>query len=169
MKELGTDLGALTSSMVTRAMHEDVPFYAGITLDDIGGRGLRWQEREQAAAHPAGEQGPFTLADPPAAAPANGRLRLGSFRSIWASPEVGVAPALKFLHPRQRVELPSPTRSASASGRATASASARTARASAASCTCARPRSPGSVFLETAIGADSASALEGPLVEVSKA
>ena len=91
--------------MVTRADDEDVPFYAGITLDDIGGRGLRWPEREQAAAHPAGEQGPFSLADPPAAAPANGRLRLGSFRSIWAAPEVGVAPALKFLHPRQRVEL----------------------------------------------------------------
>ena len=37
--------------------------------------------------------------------PANGRLRLGTFRSIWAAPEVGVAPALRFLHPRQRVEL----------------------------------------------------------------
>jgi NADH-quinone oxidoreductase subunit G len=36
---------------------------------------------------------------------ANGRLRLGTFRSIWASPEVEVSPALKFLAARQRAEL----------------------------------------------------------------
>ena len=82
------------------------PFYAGITLDEIGGRGVRWQEREQAAAHPAGERAPFDARGrrPPRRRPtaACGSAR---FRSIWASPEVGVAPALKFLHPRQRVEL----------------------------------------------------------------
>jgi NADH-quinone oxidoreductase subunit G len=36
---------------------------------------------------------------------ANGRLRLGTFRSIWASEEVLVSPALRFLHPSQRVEM----------------------------------------------------------------
>jgi predicted molibdopterin-dependent oxidoreductase YjgC len=42
---------------------------------------------------------------PEAGAEANGRLRLGTFRSIWAGPEVRVSPALKFVAPRERVEL----------------------------------------------------------------
>jgi NADH-quinone oxidoreductase subunit G len=32
-------------------------------------------------------------------------LRLGTFRSIWASPEVEHAPALQFLTARQRAEM----------------------------------------------------------------
>jgi NADH-quinone oxidoreductase subunit G len=27
-----------------------VPFYAGLTLDEIGGKGLRWSERDAAGA-----------------------------------------------------------------------------------------------------------------------
>ena len=50
-------------------------------------------------------QWPFTLESPPSAPSPNGALRLGTFRSIWASPEVGAAPALAFLHPGQTVEL----------------------------------------------------------------
>jgi NADH-quinone oxidoreductase subunit G len=42
---------------------------------------------------------------PPYAPTPNGSLRLGTYRSIWASPEVDVAPALKFLAARQVVEL----------------------------------------------------------------
>ena len=41
---------------------------------------------------------------PPAPAP-NGRLRLGTFRSIWNATEVRVSPALHFLHPDLRVEM----------------------------------------------------------------
>jgi NADH-quinone oxidoreductase subunit G len=169
MKRLGTDVGVLTSSMVTRRMTEDVPFYAGITLDDIGGDGLRWQERERAAAFPAGESGPFSLPEPPAAVPANGRLRLGSFRSIWAAPEVGVAPALKFLHPRQRVEL-SPAdaqRLGLAHGDRVNVGSGEARVSGVVHVRAAAPE--GSVFLEDAIGADSAGALDGPLVEVTRA
>jgi NADH-quinone oxidoreductase subunit G len=29
----------------------------------------------------------------------------GSYRSLWAAPEVSASPALAFLHPRQRVEI----------------------------------------------------------------
>ena len=54
-KALGADPGVLTSSMVTQQVMAAVPFYAGLTLDLIGGDGLRWTEREQAAAHPAGD------------------------------------------------------------------------------------------------------------------
>ena len=39
------------------------------------------------------------------AAEPNGKLRLGTFRSVWAAPEVGASPALQFLTPKQRVEL----------------------------------------------------------------
>jgi NADH-quinone oxidoreductase subunit G len=33
-----------------------VPFYAGLTLEEIGGKGVRWQEREAARAYPGREQ-----------------------------------------------------------------------------------------------------------------
>ena len=106
---LGTDTGALTSGMVFQQLVEAVPFYAGITLDVIGGRGVRWPARAQAT-----EPARAWSARPPAASPArdvvasNGHLRLGTFRSIWAAPEVEHAPALKFLAAHQRAEL-SPT------------------------------------------------------------
>ena len=35
----------------------------------------------------------------------NGRLRLGTFRTLWASKEVDASPALHFLRARQVVEL----------------------------------------------------------------
>ena len=54
---------------------------------------------------PQGDSGPFGLEMPPYAPTPNGSLRLGTYRSIWASPEVDVAPALKFLAARQVVEL----------------------------------------------------------------
>ena len=38
-------------------------------------------------------------------APAKGKLLVGTYRSIWAAPEVEASPALAFLTPRQRVEL----------------------------------------------------------------
>ncbi|HWH92953.1 MAG TPA: NADH dehydrogenase (quinone) subunit G, partial [Baekduia sp.] len=38
----------------------------------------------------------------------DGRLRLGTYRSVWAGPEVAASPALQFLKARTRVEL-SPT------------------------------------------------------------
>jgi NADH-quinone oxidoreductase subunit G len=46
---------------------------------------------------------------PPAAAPAvgseNGALRLGTYRPIWAAPEVEISPSLQFLVAEQQVEL----------------------------------------------------------------
>ena len=35
----------------------------------------------------------------------DGALRLGTFRSLWSSTEVDVSPSLRFLRPRQVVEL----------------------------------------------------------------
>ncbi len=81
-----------------------VPFYAGLTLDEIGGRGMRWQEREAAAAYPSSAAPGPVRAPAPADSGSQG-LRLGTFRSIWASPEVEHSPALSFLAPRQRAEM----------------------------------------------------------------
>jgi NADH-quinone oxidoreductase subunit G len=105
----GFDLGVLTSSMATRELFDAVPFYAGLTPEAIGGRGLRWWEGDGAAQAPEADLGPFEL-EPPSATPlpTGGALRLGSFRSLWASPEVRISPSLKFLWaggPLSRVEL----------------------------------------------------------------
>jgi NADH-quinone oxidoreductase subunit G len=103
---LGTDLEALTGAMASQQVFDAVPFYAGLTLDGLGGRGERWPAREQASALPAGEEGPFASDALPASAPSpNGKLVLGTYRSIWAAPEVEVSPALKFLAATQRAEL----------------------------------------------------------------
>jgi NADH-quinone oxidoreductase subunit G len=94
----------LTGPMASAQLFAAVPFYAGLTLEEIGGRGVRWQERAAAGAMPEAPAAFETGA--PAAAPApNGALRLGTYRSIWAAPEVEHSPALKFLSARAQVEI----------------------------------------------------------------
>jgi NADH-quinone oxidoreductase subunit G len=82
-----------------------VPFYAGVTLDIIGGKGHRWPGTDGAAGWPTAGGAARVRATPAAGPEANGRLRLGTYRSIWAGPEVAASPALKFLRARPRVEL----------------------------------------------------------------
>jgi NADH-quinone oxidoreductase subunit G len=101
---VGVQTRTLTGGMAFAQLAAQVPFYAGITLDEIGGRGVRWPERN-ATLWPEGDQGPFGLETPPYAPTPNGALRLGTYRSIWTSPEVEVSPALKFLAARQVIEL----------------------------------------------------------------
>ncbi|MEV4420279.1 NADH-quinone oxidoreductase subunit NuoG [Patulibacter sp. NPDC049589] len=159
---LGGRATALTSMMVTTELAEAVPFYAGITHDEIGGFGVRWQEREASAAFPAGDTGPFSLDAPLAAASPNGALRLGSFKSVWSSPEVAHAPALKFLAPKQRAELnpdDAAERGIRHGQRVLVKADGTTVGATAHLRT-ASPR--GSVFLETGLGDQSATALQNP-------
>ncbi len=100
---LGSDLRVLTAGMAFQQITEAVPAYAGVTLDEIGGRGVHPAERNAA---PAADFGPFKLDAPPAAAAAaDGTLRLGTYRSIWDAPEVDVAPALAFARGNGHVEL----------------------------------------------------------------
>jgi NADH-quinone oxidoreductase subunit G len=107
-KRAGLDTGVLTSSMAFAQLVGTVPFYRGLTLEEIGGRGVRWQEREAAAAFPSGADA-VSAARPSQAGPdngaSNGALRLGTYRSIWAAPEVEISPALKFTVVGQQVEL----------------------------------------------------------------
>ena len=50
---LGLQLGIDTATGASGQLFGAVPFYAGLTLEEIGGRGVRWQERPQARAYGA--------------------------------------------------------------------------------------------------------------------
>src|SRR5215211_7173686 len=99
---VGAPVDALSAPTVTSLLIDAVPFYADLTLEEIGGKGVRWQERGAVSAlaveHPSDER----LEDPPD--PARG-LRLGSARSLWTGRETEHAPSLRFLSPGSRAEL----------------------------------------------------------------
>ncbi|HEX3909124.1 MAG TPA: molybdopterin-dependent oxidoreductase [Solirubrobacteraceae bacterium] len=46
---LGTDLDVYDVKEASHQLFDAVPLYAGVTLEEIGGRGVRWQEREAVA------------------------------------------------------------------------------------------------------------------------
>jgi NADH-quinone oxidoreductase subunit G len=161
-RRVGLDLGVLTGPMATAQLVEDVPFYAGVTLEEIGGRGVRWPARDAAGAFPAAEPATPAFEMVPGPAAVNGRLRLGTFRSIWNAPEVKVSPALKFLHPKLRVEMaPADAQRLELfqGDQVVVGSDGQTVDAT----VIVRDATPeGSVFLET-------NALDGPLVEVRRA
>jgi hypothetical protein len=133
-----------------------VPFYAGLTLEEIGGRGVRWQDRDAASAVPPQDVPTGPLDTPP---DLSAGLRLGAAPALFASPAVEHSPSLRFLAPRQRAEL-SPAdaeRLGIASGEdVEVSSGDRVLRATAAIRAAIRP---GSVFLTQGLGADGAEAL----------
>jgi NADH-quinone oxidoreductase subunit G len=107
-KRAGLDTGVLTSPMAFAQLVEAVPFYGGLTLEEIGGRGVRWQTRDAASEFPIPAGSSDAIPAVPESSPttvANGALRLGTYRSIWAAPEVEISPALKFTIARQQIEL----------------------------------------------------------------
>jgi NADH-quinone oxidoreductase subunit G len=125
----GLDTGVLTSPMAFAQLAHAVPFYRGITLEAIAGRGVRWPELDVASAFPSSAVTPDIVATqksaaaraaaarksaagraaatrkPAARAADDNALQLGTYRSIWAAPEVEISPALKFTVARQQVEL----------------------------------------------------------------
>ncbi len=183
-KRVGVDLEVLTSSMAFAQLVQAVPFYAGLTLEEIGGRGVRWPEREQSVTtFPVPEQSSAlpsassTSADDGArqkdevtapSASDGDALRLGTFRPIWASPEVEVSPALHFAIPRQQLEIgpEDAQRLGLRSGEEVeVSCNGSALRAN----TLVRSGVPaGAVFLAEGIASDSANELTEPLVEVRR-
>jgi NADH-quinone oxidoreductase subunit G len=99
---LGAGTGALSAPMVTARLTEAVPFYAGITLDEIGGLGFRWPEGEAATALRADEDSDAALSEPPAA---RGGLHAVSAPTLWSGPETEHSPSLRFLSSRARAEI----------------------------------------------------------------
>jgi NADH-quinone oxidoreductase subunit G len=49
-KRMGLDLEVLSGAMASRQLFDAVPFYAGLTLEEIGGKGIRRSERATAVA-----------------------------------------------------------------------------------------------------------------------
>jgi NADH-quinone oxidoreductase subunit G len=99
-ERLGAGTGALSSPMVTAQIAETVPFYAGITLDEIGGDGVRWQDRQAASALPSEELSTERLEQPPAAADG---LVLAGAPTLWTGPEIEHSPSLRFLGTGERL------------------------------------------------------------------
>jgi NADH-quinone oxidoreductase subunit G len=100
---LGLDLDVLSAPMASASLFEAVPFYAGLTLEEIGGRGVRWQERAAASAFPAPGDG---MPAPPAARLAplgEQQAEQAAYRSVWDAPEVEFSPALEFLFPHREL------------------------------------------------------------------
>jgi NADH-quinone oxidoreductase subunit G len=168
-KRIGHDLGVLTGAAATRQLFEAVPFYAGLSLEELGGRGVRWPARDVAAELPEGARAPFTAETPPPAASPNGSLRLGRFRSIWASPEVDVSPALHFLHPSQRAEMAPGDAERLGIGHGDAVDVGEGAQRVRATASLRHGMPSGTVFLEDGLAEHSASNLTGSLVEVRPA
>ncbi len=104
-KRVGLDLGVKVVHQATAQVAAGVPIYAGISADEIGGTGVRWQERDAASALPAPSRRTFDLETPAAASQPNGKLRLGTFRSIWGGGDVANAATLSPLVSNTRVEL----------------------------------------------------------------
>ena len=126
---LDDETGIDSAGEALEAVAGEVPFYAELTHEEIGGRGVRWQEREAASAFPtavgpgiaspeagsdktvsAGAEGEVLAAASGNATPGpiaerNGALRLGTYRDLWASAVTDRNPALRFLAPRQTLEL----------------------------------------------------------------
>ena len=102
---LGADPEVVAGALVTERLAQAVPFLEGLTLAEVGGRGVRWPEREAAAMLAESPLPEERLERPPAPPEADGGLRLGTASSLWAGRETEKAPALRFLQPRQRAEL----------------------------------------------------------------
>ena len=164
----GVETGILTAGMAFQQLTKAVPFYAGLTLDEIGGRGVRWPEGDAAAAMPAGAAPATAKVQAGEPAP-QGKLLLGTYRSIWASPEVEISPALAFTVAEQLVEL-APQDAAALGiehGAAVQIAQNGTRLSGRAAIRTGVPA--GTAFLAAGISENSANALTESLVEVVKA
>ncbi len=103
LAELGEDLGAGTPERVFELACEEIPFYGETAYEEIGGMGLRWQERDP------GTSWTPAITESAAPIPASGGeadgLTLGTYRDLWASEVTERNPSLRFLMPTQRLEL----------------------------------------------------------------
>jgi len=95
---LDLDLEVRSGAMASDQLLAAVPLYAGITLEQIAGRGVRWQDGQGAASLPAAG-----AIDAPAVLAAEHDPDIEAYRSIWDAPEVEHSPALAFLYPQREL------------------------------------------------------------------
>jgi NADH-quinone oxidoreductase subunit G len=112
--ELGGGVDAEAPADVFAALTSEVPFYEGLTYEEIGGTGIRWGDRAPGRSwtpgRPEGASGgrPTPPGVPPAAPsdrPSADGLLLGTYRDLWAADVTKRNPALRFLMPKQKLEL----------------------------------------------------------------
>jgi NADH-quinone oxidoreductase subunit G len=97
--DAGLDVAGVAA--VTAKVAEAVPFYP--PLEEIGGQGVRWQERDAASALPAEEPSGEALEEPPELP--DGELRVAGARTLWSGPAVEHSPSLRFMAMGPRAEL----------------------------------------------------------------
>jgi NADH-quinone oxidoreductase subunit G len=92
-----------SAAAAAAAVADAVPFYADLTLDEIGGKGVRWQERGAASSLPVEQPSEDRIEAPPK--PAGDGMLLGPAPTLWGGPETRYAPSLRFLAPEPHAEL----------------------------------------------------------------
>ena len=120
---LGEETAIDSAPDALAAIAAEVPFYAGLTPDEIGGTGVRWQEREAArnsprvdtggardevpgrAVEPAGRAAPEPAGNGAEGEASGGVIQIGTYRDLWATEVTDRSPALRFLAPKQTLEL----------------------------------------------------------------
>jgi NADH-quinone oxidoreductase subunit G len=177
-KRAGFDQHVLTGPMAFKALVDAVPFYEGLTLEQITGQGVRWPETASAAKLPTGGAPPDAergsalerLPSPPAVfSPSQSGLRLGTYRSIWASPEVELSPALHFTIAEQLVEISPQDAQRLGIGNGTEITVSQNGTRLSGRAAVRTGVPPGTAFLAEGIASDSANALTEPIVEVAAA
>jgi NADH-quinone oxidoreductase subunit G len=105
--ELGIDVRAESPADIFDALSSEVPFYDTLTYEEIGGRGLRWGDRDPGTSWTpsATPDRRFPDDQPPAPAGDGNGLVLGTYRDLWATDVTKRNPALRFLMPKQKLEI----------------------------------------------------------------
>jgi NADH-quinone oxidoreductase subunit G len=166
---LGEETGIESAPDALTAITSEVPFYAGITHEEIGGTGVPWQERDAAASFPRVESEIGSVSGWLSATSdrEDPRIQVGAYRDLWAAEVTDRSPALRFLAPRQAIDVAP----ADADRLGLASGDEVDVRFNG---TSVRARisihervRPGTGFLIEGLG-DAAGTLRGELVEISK-
>jgi NADH-quinone oxidoreductase subunit G len=102
--ELGAGVDAEAPADIFAALTGEVAFYERLTYEEIGATGVRWGDRApgQSWTPPAAER--RSTSKPPPEQDGEG-LVLGTYRDLWAADVTNRNPALRFLMPKQKLEL----------------------------------------------------------------
>jgi NADH-quinone oxidoreductase subunit G len=103
-EELGIGVSAESPADIFDALSAEVPFYDSLTYEEIGGRGLRWADRDPGQSWTPPGVPPASTSLPAREDEGEGLL-LGTYRDLWAADVTKRNPALRFLMPNQKLEL----------------------------------------------------------------
>jgi NADH-quinone oxidoreductase subunit G len=102
---LGEETGIDSVKEALAAIASEVPFYAGLTEEEIGGLGIRWQERGAASSFPPADSAIDRAVTVIWGDSNGGDIHIGAYRDLWAAEVTERSPALRFLAPKQTIEL----------------------------------------------------------------